>query len=118
MQIRLLEAVHVLDTEEFMAKSLFERHAVRFKIQAVMGEVDGCHRLVKLLVLKKDEAKFLQAMEDLKNKMLLCGHPDYVSAGEELIEILRRGLHREAERTGRVIMPSGKRIRIRLAAYN
>ena len=64
-----------------------------------------------LKVLKKDEQKFLQAMEELKGKMLLFGHRDYESHGGELMDLIRDGIKKEARETGRVSLPMGGSVR-------
>ena len=70
-----------LDTEDFLAKSLLVRHLIRAKVEYVMGRDNEKYKLVALKVLKKDEQKFLRAMEELKGKMLLFDHRDYEAQG-------------------------------------
>ena len=69
------------------------------------------YRLVALRVLKKDEKLFLQAMEELKGKMLLFGHRDYEPHGGQLIGTTMRLIRNEAADTGRVELPAGGTIR-------
>ena len=83
-----------LDTDEMLAESLFFRHMIHTKLELILGkkEQNELYRVVVLKVRKRDEQKFLQTMEELKNKMLLCGHPDYESHGGEMFDELRTAL--------------------------
>ena len=96
-----------LDTEGFLAKSLFVRHMIRVKVEHVMGRENEKYKLVAVRVLKKDVPLFLRAMEELKGKMLLFGHTDYLSHGVELVDKTRDMIRAEAEETGRVELPKG-----------
>jgi len=100
-----------LDTEEFLARSLFVRHLIHYQIEGTMVHQDEKYRLYSVKVLKKDEQKFLRAMEELKGKMLLFGHTDYISRGGELMGITRDLFREEAEQTGRIELPIGVTIR-------
>lgn len=107
-----------LDTEDLLAKSLIRRHKVRVKVDGIMTKEGEKYRLVSLKVLKKDEPKFLQAMEELKGKMLLFGHLDYESRGGELIEMTRAEIMKEAAETGRVPLPMGGTVKARALPEN
>ena len=100
-----------LDTDEVLVQSLLRRHMIHVKLEGIMERENEPYRLVALKVLKKDERKFLQAMEELKGKMLLFGHLDYESRGGELLEETRGILRQQAEETGRVDLPAGGSIR-------
>lgn len=100
-----------LDTDEYLARSLFARHMIRVKIESVMGREDEEYKLVALKVLKKDEEKFLRAMEELKGKMLLFGHRDYETHGGALMRMTREMLQEEAAETGRIELPLGRVLR-------
>ena len=103
-----------LDTEEFLAKSLFVRHMIRAKVEHVMGRENEKYKLVALKVLKKDEPLFRRAMEELKGKMLLFDHRDYETRGGSLIELTRAMIRNEAAETGKVELPKGRTIPARL----
>lgn len=100
-----------LDTDEVLLQSLLRRHMIHVKLEGIMERENESYRLVALKVLKKDEQKFLQAMEELKGKMLLFGHLDYESHGGDLLEETRGILRQQAEETGRVDLPAGGSIR-------
>ena len=103
-----------LDTEEFLARSLFLRHMVRVKVESVMGRENETYRLVAVRVMKKDEPLFRKAMEELKGKMLLFGHKDYLTHGGGLMDLTRDMLRKEAEETGTVELPKGRVIRMEM----
>ena len=65
------------DTKEYLADSLFIRHQVRVWFEREY-EKDGTPLLaICCHVKKKDVPAFLSALEDLKDKMILCGYPEY-----------------------------------------
>ena len=65
------------------------------KIGRVMTREDTDYVLVEAQIRKKDKQKFLDAMEDLKTKMLICGHRDYADRAGELIRELEMNLVEE-----------------------
>lgn len=65
------------DTKEYLADSLFIRHQVRVWFEREY-EKDGTPLLaICCHVKKKDVPAFLSALEDLRDKMILCGYPEY-----------------------------------------
>ena len=96
-----------LDTDDILADSLMNRHLVRREIEGILGMDNEEYRLIAVKVRKKDELCFLQAMEELKGKMLLFGHPDYETHGGELVEKTRDLLIMDVEATGRIPLPMG-----------
>lgn len=100
-----------LDTQELLAKSLFVRHLVGLKLEGVMTKENEEYCLVAVKVQRKDREKFLQAMEELKGKMLLFGHRDYESRGGELMDMTRDIIREEARKTGKVELPTGGTVR-------
>lgn len=66
------------DTPSYLADSVFASHklAVHFGKEEFVKKGFPyvgvmCH------VRRKDECRFVEALEDVKKKMLICGHPDY-----------------------------------------
>ena len=104
-----------LDTEDFLLESLLRRDPVRLKFVTWMMKDDEKYRLVMMKVRVKDETKLLKALEDLPGKMLLCGHRDYESHGEELITELEDLLRAEMKVRGKVSLPLGGTARPELA---
>lgn len=107
-----------LDTDEYLAESLFRRHMVRLTVEGILERDNEKYRLMSVKVLKKDELRFLQSMEELKGKMLLFGHLDYEDHGGELIEITRNLLKKDAAETGRISLPTGGSIRAKALPEN
>jgi len=65
------------DTKEYLADPLFIRHQVRVWFEREYKK-DGTPLLaICCHVKKKDVPAFLSALEDLKDKMVLCGYPEY-----------------------------------------
>ena len=100
-----------LDLRENLAAAVLRKHQVRMKFVNALQRPDTEYFLVMILVPRKDEKKFHAAMEDLKTKMLVCGHSDYESRGGELIAELEMNIRMEKEISGRVRLPAGKVIR-------
>ena len=104
-----------LDTDDILAVSLMNRHMVRREIEGILGMDNEEYRMISVKVWKKDELRFLQAMEELKGKMMLYGHLDYESHGGEIMEKTRALLKKDAEATGRIPLPMGGSVRAAFA---
>ena len=65
------------DTTPYLADQLFIRHKVRVWFDQEYDKGDSPYVAILCHVKKKDISQFLSALEDLKKKMLRCGHPDY-----------------------------------------
>ena len=66
-----------LDTEDYLADGLFIKQQVRVYFGDELAKPDIPYRVIFCHVRKWDEKRFQAAMEELSNKMLLCGHTDY-----------------------------------------
>ena len=77
-----------LDVPKNMAAGVLAKHGVRCKVERVMTREDEEYILVQVKVRRKDKQQFLNAMEDLKTKMLICGYRDYVERSGALIREL------------------------------
>ena len=71
-----------------MATSVLLKHNVRAKFVHLMTREDTDYVLVQMKIHRSDRQKFLDAMEDLKTKMLICGHADYEARAGEFIREL------------------------------
>ena len=101
------------DVDEPLLISLLARRKVQHvKCETVMKSEKTEYLLLHLKVLKKEEKQFLQALEDLKCKMLICGHRDYEAASEEIISELKDVIREDLKDGKRITLPSGKRARI------
>ncbi len=65
------------DTEQYFADSLFIRHNVRVWFDGEYTKEDFPYRIIICHIKKRDIISFLEALEDLKNSMAICGHPKY-----------------------------------------
>lgn len=79
------------DTVPYLADQLFIRHRVRVWFDREYAKKDSPYIAVLCHVRKKDVPQFLDALEDLKKSMLLCGHPDYVTEIRSLMETICSG---------------------------
>ena len=66
------------DTMPYLADRLFVRRGVRVRFDLDLEKPGSPYLAVMCHVRKKDVPGFLEALEDLKRSMMLCGHPDYV----------------------------------------
>ena len=66
------------DTMPYLADRLFVRRDVRVWFDMDLEKPGSPYLAVMCRVRKRDVPKFLEALEDLKRSMMLCGHPDYV----------------------------------------
>lgn len=77
------------DTEEYLADSLFVRHQVTVNFQFEYTAPDRRYIAVFCSVRKKDQDKFLEALQELPDKMLLFGHVDYLQASKEYFDRIK-----------------------------
>ena len=101
-----------LDMEDFLLGSLLTRENVKVKFETSLMKDNENYRLVLMKVLKRDETKFLKALEDLPGKMLLCGYRDYESHGEELMSELEELIRADMKAHGKIDLPLGGSARV------
>ena len=76
------------DTPEYLADQLFIKQKVRVWFDKEYAK-DGSPFLAILChVKKKDSAKFIAALDALKNKMILCGYPEYEAEIQKMMRHL------------------------------
>lgn len=75
-----------LDTCDNLSESLFIKHGIRAKIRReyILRE-NPVYKMILCNVRKKDGVKFLEIIDDLTDKMHICGHPDYEKFCENAI---------------------------------
>ncbi len=66
-----------VDTEEYLGDQLFIQQKVEVSFGKEFGKKGNDYLIIFCKVRKKDEKKFLKALEELEKKMLLMGHHDY-----------------------------------------
>lgn len=65
------------DAPEYLADQLFINQRVRVWFDQEYAKEGSPFLAILCHVKKKDSAKFLTALDALKNKMILCGYPEY-----------------------------------------
>lgn len=67
-----------VDATEYLADRIFTKQEIKVDFGKEYAK-EGCKYLcIFCKVRKKDEDKFLEALEKLKSTMLLCGYEDYI----------------------------------------
>ena len=77
-----------LDTPEYLADQLFIRHQVKVRFGEELHHPDKDYVVINCRVRKKDEQRFLDALNELPGKMALWGHLDYPQVCEEFQAII------------------------------
>lgn len=75
-----------LDSGDYLADGLFIKHQVCVKFLQEYGKDGFSYLMVFCRIRKRDEVAFLNALRELPNKMLLCGHPDYLAQCQQFIK--------------------------------
>lgn len=76
------------DTPEYLADQLFIKQKVRVWFNQEYAKEGSPFLAIFYRVKKKDSAKFLAALDALKNKMILCGYPEYEAEVQKMIRHL------------------------------
>ncbi|MGO5326780.1 hypothetical protein ACTQ0G_03155 [Oscillospiraceae bacterium LCP21S3_A1] len=76
------------DTPEYLADQLFIKQKVRVWFNQEYAKEGSPFLAIFCRVKKKDSAKFLAALDALKNKMILCGYPEYEAEVQKMIRHL------------------------------
>lgn len=74
----------IIDVDEYLADELFIRHKVQVKFEHEYIKHGTNYLCIFCKIRKKDKLKFLQALEELKSKILLFGYSDYQKFCDEL----------------------------------
>ena len=76
------------DTPEYLADQLFIKQKGRVWFNQEYAKEGSPFLAIFCRVKKKDSAKFLAALDALKNKMILCGYPEYEAEVQKMIRHL------------------------------
>lgn len=76
------------DAPEYLADQLFIRQKVRVWFDEECAKEGSRFRAILCHVKKKDSARFLDAIAALRNKMLLCGYPEYEAEVQKMLRNL------------------------------
>ena len=74
-----------IDVPAYLADQLFIKHKVTVHFGDEAHHRDWEYVIIFCKVRKKDADRFLAALAELPNKMLICGHPDYEEYCNEFI---------------------------------
>lgn len=80
----------IVDTSDYLADQLFIRHKVTVRFGKEYAHPQEPYLFIFCRVRKKDEERFLDALQELPNKMMLCGHPNYPYFCEEFLGRIER----------------------------
>ena len=75
------------DTPEYLADQLFIRQKVRVWFDEEYAK-KGSRFLAILCHVKKNSHRFIDAIVALRNKMLLCGYPEYETEVQKMLSHL------------------------------
>lgn len=81
-----------VDHSSYQADRLFVQNKVRIKYKGEYAKAESPYRIVLCKVQKRDAERFEEALEKLKNKMLLLGYRDYPDICSEIAKILEDGM--------------------------
>ena len=76
------------DTSEYLADQLFIRQKVRVWFDEEYAKKDSRFLAILCHVKKKDSHRFIDAIAALRNKMLLCGYPEYETEVQKMLSHL------------------------------
>lgn len=79
-----------VDHSSYLADQLFVQNKITRKFKGEMVKDGSSYCIVFCKVLKRDVARFEEALERLKDKMLLLGHKDYPDACGEIAKMIEK----------------------------
>ncbi len=77
-----------IDTADYLADQLFIRHKVRVWFGNEYEKKDCPFRIILCKVRKRDVDRFLDALGEMENKMILRGYPKYTDFCKRAAELL------------------------------
>lgn len=91
--INILTAPYAyVDHSSYLADSLFIQSKVRVKYQREMIKENSSYCIIFCKVSKRDVQRFEDALEKLKDKMLLLGHKTYPEECDEIARTIEEGM--------------------------
>lgn len=87
-----------VDHSSYQADCLFAQNKVRMKFEGECAKAKSPYRIVFCKVRKRDAERFEEALEKLKNKMLLLGYRDYSDICSEIARMIEEGM-KEGEKS-------------------
>lgn len=77
-----------VDHSSYLADRLFVQNKVRMKFKGEYAKEKSPYHIVFCKVRKRDAERFEEALERLKNKMLLLGYRDYLDVCSEIAKMI------------------------------
>lgn len=77
-----------IDNSSYLADNLLEQNKVSLKIKGEFKRKDSPYRIILCRVKKRDTGRFEEALEKLKDKMLLFGYRDYESVCDDFDRLI------------------------------
>ena len=81
-----------VDHNSYRADRLFVQNKVRMKFKEEFAKAESPYCIVFCKVRKKDAERFEEALEKLKNKMLLLEYRDYPDVCKEIARMITEGM--------------------------
>lgn len=78
------------DTAEHLADQLFIKQMIQVWFDMEREKKGSPFRVILCHVKKKDTTKFLAALDALKDKMILCGYPEYEAEVQKMMCYLEK----------------------------
>lgn len=79
-----------IDVAEYYADDFIRKRKIHIKFGKEMTHPDHGYRIIFCKIPKWQEHKFMLAMEELKDKMLICGHTDYLDICKHITEYMNK----------------------------
>ena len=76
------------DTSEYLADQLFSRQKVRVWFDEEYAKEGSRFLAILCHVKKRDSHRFIDAIAALRNKILLCGYPEYETEVQKMLSHL------------------------------
>ena len=90
----------IIDVPEYYADQLFIKHQVTVRFGNEYKHPDEPYVIIFCKVRKCDRSRFLAALAELPNKMILCGYPRYDEFCKEFISKMEKGTHALRKKRG------------------
>lgn len=81
-----------VDHKSYLADSLFVQRKITMRFKSEMVRDDSPYCIVFCKVSKKDVQRFEEALDKLKDKMLLLGYSDYEVVCNEISKMIDSGM--------------------------
>lgn len=78
-----------VDCDEYYADQIFIDNKIKVKFGKEFKDSKSAYRMIFCKVRKRDEEKFLEAISELRNKMILMGYTDYEEQCQNICKRLK-----------------------------